>query len=68
MEFNGIPEGKEKNRLYEPVVMKMGEPLTGILKKLVEEAEEQFAKGEINSIDYEELRKKAKKIEDSTQK
>ena len=68
MEFNGIPKGKEKKRLYEPVVMEMGEPLTGILKKLVEEAEEQFAKGEINSIDYEELRKKAKKIEDSTQK
>lgn len=68
MEFNGIPKGKEKNRLYEPVVMEMGEPLTGILKKLVEEAEEQFANGEINSIDYEELRKKAKKIEDSTQK
>lgn len=68
MEFNGIPKGKEKNRLYEPVVMEMGEPLTGILKKLVEEAEEQFAKGEINSIDYEKLRKKAKKIEDSTQK
>lgn len=68
MEFNGIPKEKEKNRLYEPVVMEMAEPLTGILKKLVEEAEEQFAKGEINSIDYEELRKKAKKIEDSTQK
>lgn len=68
MEFNGIPKGKEKNRLYEPIVIKMEEPFTGVLKKLVEEAEEQFAKGKINLIDYEELRKKAKEIENSTQK
>ena len=39
MEFNGIPKGKEKNRLYEPIVIKMEEPFTGVLKKLVEEAE-----------------------------
>jgi hypothetical protein len=68
MKFNGIPKGKEKNRLYEPVVMEMMEPLTGVLKELVEEAEEQFEKGEINSIDYEELRKKAKEIQRNTQK
>ena len=63
MKFNGIPKGKEKNRLYEPVVMEMMEPLTGVLKELIEEAEEQFAKGEINSIDYEELRKKTKETQ-----
>lgn len=68
MKFSGIPKEKEKNRLYEPVVMEMVEPFTGILKELVDKAEEQFAKGKINSIDYEELRKKAKEIEDSTQK
>ena len=68
MEFNGIPKGKEKNRLYEPIFIKTVKPLTGVLKELVDKAEEQFAKGEINSIDYEELRKKAKEIENSTQK
>lgn len=68
MNFDGIPKGKEKNRLYEPIVVEVVEPITGILKKLVDEAEEKFSKGEINSIDYEELRKKAIEIENSTQK
>lgn len=63
MNFNGIPKGKEKNRLYEPIAVEIVEPYTGVLKKLIVEAEEKFAKGEIDLIDYEELRKQAKEIE-----
>ena len=63
MNFNGIPKGKEKNRLYEPIAVSVVKPFTGVLKKLVDEAEEKFAKGEIDLIDYEELRKQAKEIE-----
>lgn len=63
MNFNGIPKGKEKNRLYEPIAVEIVEPYTGVLKKLIVEAEEKFAKGKIDLIDYEELRKQAKEIE-----
>lgn len=68
MNFNGIPKGKEKNRLYEPLTIKTVKPFTGILRELVDNAEEQFEKGEIDSIDYEKLRKKANEIENSTSK
>lgn len=68
MNFDGIPKGKEKNRLYEPITIKVIKPIKGVLKELVDEVEEKFSKGEINSIDYEELRKKAIEIENSTQK
>lgn len=44
--------------------MEMAEPFTGILKGLVGKVEEQFSKGEINSIDYE----KNKRNRNSTQK
>lgn len=64
--YNGIPKGKEKDRLYEPLGIS-GEPFKGTLKKLVDIEEEKFARGEITKINYEELRKKAKEI-DSTQK
>lgn len=63
MNFNGIPKGKEKNRLYEPIAVEIVEQYTGVLKKLIVEAEEKFAKGKIDLIDYEELRKQAKEIE-----
>lgn len=63
MNFNGIPKGKERNRLYEPIAVEVVKPFTGVLKKLVTEAEEKFEKGEIDLIDYEELRKQAKEIE-----
>lgn len=63
-----IPKGKEKNRLYEPIVIDKSRstPYTGILKKLVDEEELKFKNGEINLIDYEKLRKKALEIENST--
>ena len=43
-------------------------PFTGILKELVDEEHRKFDKGEINIIDYEELRKKAKELEKNKQK
>lgn len=39
MNFNGIPKGKEKNRLYEPIAVSVVKPFTGVLKKLVDVAE-----------------------------
>ena len=62
----GIPKGKEKERLYEPIGIKSNKSFTGVLKTLVDIEEDKFAKGEITKIDYEELRNKAKEI-NSTQ-
>nr|DAH18380.1 MAG TPA: hypothetical protein [Caudoviricetes sp.] len=63
-----VPKNKEKNRLYEPIAIDKNKstPFTGILKRLVEEEERKFENGKINLIDYENLRKKAKEIENST--
>ena len=63
-----MPKGKEKDRLYEPIAIEVEKSsiYTGILKKLVEEAENKFENEEINLIDYEELRQKAKQLEEST--
>lgn len=63
-----IPKGKEKHPLYEPIGVKAVEPYTGTLKKLVDEANEKFRKGEINLIDFEELRSKAKEIDKQSNK
>ena len=61
-----MPKGKD--RLYEPIAIEVEKSsiYTGILKKLVEEAEYKFENGETNLIDYEELRQKAKQLEEST--
>jgi hypothetical protein len=63
-----VPKNKGKNRLYEPIAIDKNKstPFTGILKRLVEEEERKFENGKINLIDYENLRKKAKEIENST--
>ena len=56
MEFNGIPKGKEKNRLYEPIVIKTVKPLTGVLKELVDKDKSiknvRFAGAVTNVQDY----------------
>ena len=64
---SGVPKGKEKERLYEPIGIKSNKSFTGVLKTLVDIEEEKFSKGEITKINYEELRKKAKEM-NSTQK
>lgn len=61
-----IPKGKERSRLYEPIAIKVISPYTGVLKELVDIEERKFRNKEINLIDYEELRKKAKEIENGT--
>ena len=65
-----LPEGKERDWLYEPMWQNLEKsvPFTGILKELVDEEHRKFDKGEINIIDYEELRKKAKELEKNKQK